>query len=312
MKWLSLVERYLHDRRNLGYSLTIDGRVLKGFGAFSDTKEAPWPLELPVVLEWARLAPSGSEIAIARRIGIVRAFSLYLHTIDSSSPVIPVDQVGRTHRRLPPYIYNQNDVLACLQSASQLLPAYGIRPLTIQTLLGLLVSSGLRPGEAVRLRRDDVNLEAGELTVNHSKNWSRRLVPVDSSTTEILYNYRSVRDLFQPLTQSDSFFLMDDGQGLNIEAADYAFDVIRRQLGLRRKFNGRFPRLYDFRHTFVCRRVQSWYECGVDVNLLIPELSRYIGHKKIEDTYWYLTSTPELMGLAAQRFTAFCDAGGDV
>jgi len=312
MKWLALVDRYLHDRRNLGYSLTIDGRILQGFAAFADAKNTPPPLLLPVVLEWANLAPSGSEIAIARRIAIVRAFSLYLHTLDPSSAIIPREQVGRTHRRLPPYIYSQNDILACLNSASQLSPAYSIRPLTIRTLLGLLVSSGLRPGEAVRLRTDDVNLDAGELTINQSKNWSRRLIPIDHSTREMLGIYRSTRDLFAPLKHSDSFFLMDDGRGLNIRAADHAFKVIRRQVGLQRKFNGRFPRLYDFRHTFVCRRVQSWYEAGVEVDSLIPILSRYLGHKKIQDTYWYITATPELMEAAAQRFTTYCGAGGEL
>lgn len=311
MKWLSLVNSYLQDRRNLGYSLKIDGRTLQGFAAFADTRKAPLPLELPLVLKWADLAPSGSEIAISRRVAIVRAFSLYLHTFDPSSPVIPGDQIGRTHRRLPPYIYSQNDIIACLNAASDLLPAYGIRPLTIHTVLGLLVSSGLRPGEAVRLRKDDVDLETGELTVNQSKNWSRRLVPIDNSTTKMLKTYRSARDLFEPLKQSDSFFLMDDGQGLKMRAADDAFNVIRHKVGLHRKFNGRVPRLYDFRHTFVCRRVQSWYESGLDANLLVPELSRYLGHKKIEDTYWYVTSTPELMGAAARRFTAYCGAGGE-
>jgi hypothetical protein len=58
--------------------------------------------------------------------------------------------------------------------------------------------------------------------------------------------------------------------------------------------------------------VQSWYESGVDVDLLLPKLSRYLGHKKIQDTYWYITATPELMEAAAQRFTAYCRAGGEV
>jgi len=285
MKWSLLVDRYLQDRRRLGYSLIIDGRILKGFAAFADAKNMTLPLSFPEVLEWANLAPSGSEIAISRRVAIVRALSLYLHTIDPSSPVIPTSKIGRTHRRLPPYIYSKEEMLACLSAAKNLLPAYGIRPLTIHTVLGLLASSGLRPGEAVRLRRDDVNLDSGTLTVNQSKNWNRRLVPLDKSAVECLQAYRSVRDLFEPLMQSSSFFLMDDGKGLNIRDADHAFNVIRREVGLQRKVNGRYPRLYDFRHTFVCRRVQSWYESGLDANLLIPELSRFIGHKKISDTY---------------------------
>lgn len=100
--------------------------------------------------------------------------------------------------------------------------------------------------------------------------------------------------------------------GLNIEAADYAFKIIRQKVQLDHKVNGRYPRLYDFRHTFVCRRIQAWYESGQDVNAYIPQLSRYLGHKKIQDTYWYITATPELMRLAANRFGSYCGQGGEV
>lgn len=312
MKWLALVERYLQDRRNLGYALTIDGRILKRFASYAEEKKASLPLDVNLVREWAILAPSGSEIAIARRMSIVRAFSQYVHIIEPSSPIIPTSQIGRTHRRLPPFIFSQEDILACLDAASDLLPAYGIRPLTIRTALGLLASSGLRPGEVVRLGKGDVDLHNGIVTINQSKNWHRRVIPIDISTVEMLKVYRSVRDLFEPLKHSDSFFLMDDGRGLNIEAADHAFKVIRRRVALNYKINGRYPRLYDFRHTFVCRRIQSWYEAGLDVNVFIPQLGRYLGHKKIQATYWYITSMPELMRLAASRFSDYCGFGGDV
>ena len=311
MKWLALVDHYLHERRNLGYKLEIDGQILKGFAVYADGIGMTLPLALPAVKEWAILSPSGSEIAIARRMSIVRGFSLYIHILEPLSPVIPTSHIGRTHRRLPPYIYSQDDSDACLKAARDLLPTCGIRSLTIHTLIGLLLSSGLRPGEAVRLGKDDVNLTTGELTVNHSKNWNRRLVPIDISTAEILKTYHGVRSLFESLKDSDSFFLMDNGQGLNIEAADHAFKVIRQQVGLEHKVNGRFPRLYDFRHTFVCRRIQSWYESGADVNSLLPQLSRYLGHKKLQDTYWYITSTPALMNAATQRFADYCGRGGD-
>jgi hypothetical protein len=98
MKCLALVNRYLWDRRNLGYKLKIYGRILQGFAAYADKKGALLPLNMSVVFEWANLAPSGSEIAIARRVPIVRAFSLYLHIFDPSSPVIPTSRIDRTHR----------------------------------------------------------------------------------------------------------------------------------------------------------------------------------------------------------------------
>ncbi|MDF9399761.1 tyrosine-type recombinase/integrase [Vibrio sp. 1180_3] len=312
MKWLAIVEQYLHSRRDFGYKLTSDGQILKAFAIYAEEQNATLPLDLNLVQKWAALAPSGSDIAIARRMAMVRVFSKYLHLINPTSPVVPIKLIGRTHRRLPPFIFNQSTISACMAAASDLLPAYGIRSLTLHTMLGLLVSSGLRPGEAVRLNKDDFDIANGTLTITQSKNWHRRIVPLDGTTVRMLCDYCAVRALFEPLKHADSLFLMDNGEGLSIKAADHAFKIIREKVHLDHKVNGRYPRLYDFRHTFVCRRIQAWYEAGQDVNAYIPQLSRYLGHKKIQDTYWYITATPELMRLAANRFGNYCDQGDDV
>jgi len=45
----------------------------------------------------------------------------------------------------------------------------------------------------------------------------------------------------------------------------------------------------------------GWYRDGVDVERRLPELSTYLGHAHITDTYWYLTATPELLRQALLR-----------
>jgi len=44
---------------------------------------------------------------------------------------------------------------------------------------------------------------------------------------------------------------------------------------------------------------------GLDIDRSILALSTYVGHVKVTDTYWYVTATPELMAIAAQRFTRY-------
>ena len=41
-----------------------------------------------------------------------------------------------------------------------------------------------------------------------------------------------------------------------------------------------------------------WHHRGVDIESHLPELSTYLGHEHISDTYWYLSATPELLGQA--------------
>jgi len=43
------------------------------------------------------------------------------------------------------------------------------------------------------------------------------------------------------------------------------------------------------------------YRQGVDVPARLPLLTTYLGHADPKSTYWYLTGSPELLGLAAVR-----------
>jgi len=107
------------------------------------------------------------------------------------------------------------------------------------------------------------------------------------------------------------FFEFDHDQPINICKADYAFRILRQAIGLSYKLNGHQPRRYDLRHTFVCRRVVSWYQSGEDVDCRIAQLSHYLGHKKVGHTYWYLSAIPELMQCAAEQFSGEFSVGGD-
>ena len=72
------------------------------------------------------------------------------------------------------------------------------------------------------------------------------------------------------------------------------------------------PRLHDLRHAFACRCLLAWYRNGTDIHQAIDQLSTYLGHAKVTDTYWYLTGIPELLALAGHRFERFAtDTQGD-
>ncbi len=302
MNWTALVQDYLKQRRQSGYQLTVDGRQLLNFARYAQQHGAKLPLTVSLARDWAGVAPSGSSIAMARRVSLLRPFSRFLSTIDPAQGILPTRLMGPTHRRLPPFIYSEKDISGLMTACDSLFSIVGLRPHTQRTLVGLLVSAGLRPGEAVRLKQHEVNLKEGELTINSSKGWKCRLVPVHKSTVAALEAYRQRRDQLVPGRVSDAFFVTDSGQPLNVMAADYAFGLLRSLQGLSHQNNGRHPRLYDLRHTFVCNRLLAWYEANELVDALMPQLSQYIGHKKVNDTYWYIQSVPALMNSAAHRF----------
>lgn len=311
MSWVTLVEGYLKQRRQLGYLLSIDGQQLLSFARYAEQRRAKRPLTVSLARDWAGAAPSGSPIAMARRVSLLRPFSRYLSTVDPAQGVLPTRLMGRTHRRLPPFIYSEEDIVGLMAACDSLFSNVGLRPHTLRALIGLLASTGLRPGEAVRLKQHEVNLTESELIINNSKGWHRRIVPVMASTVSALRVYEQCREQLVPCRDSDAFFVSDNGRPLEMRAASYAFGRLRLHQGLSCQNNGRQPRLYDLRHTFVCHRVLAWYNSNENVDSLMPQLSQYIGHKKVSDTYWYIQSIPALMNSASYRFEHLQVTGGD-
>jgi len=183
----------------------------------------------------------------------------------------------------------------------------------LATLLGLLASTGLRIGEAIRLTMDDVRLDAQppHLRVLESKFRKSRLVPVDPTTAAALSGYVGRRHDLGYHALSEIFFMNERGGPLDTGVLGCWFGKLTGKAGLRPIREGACrASLHSFRRSFAVRRLQTWHEAGLDVQVLLPTLSVYLGHVRPEDTYWYLTATPDLLRAAGSRFTPDGVVGG--
>jgi integrase len=159
----------------------------------------------------------------------------------------------------------------------------------------------MRISEPIGLNRKDVDLIHGILTVYQTKFGKSRLVPIHSSTQKALQQYESLRGRIFPKPETDSFFISEQGTRLTDGTVRSTFVKLSRQIGLRGPHDSYGPRLHDFRHSFATKTLVAWYRKGMNVDRHMPELSAYLGHARVSDTYWYLSAVPELMQLAAMR-----------
>jgi integrase len=171
-----------------------------------------------------------------------------------------------------------------------------LRPWTYHCLFGLLSVSGLRLGEARNLELQDVDLKMALLTIRNSKFGKSRLVPLHASTCEVLVDYMARRERHwegRPV----SSYLFVSSQGNRLDGGDIhrTFYALSRQIGLRGISDNHGPRLHDMRHRFATNTLVTWYRSNQDPECLLPILSAYLGHVHVEDTQWYLSSSPELM-----------------
>lgn len=290
----SHLEDYLRLRRALGFNLTWPGHVLpqfvtwlEGTGSETITTEA--------AISWARLSTAANPITLSHRLGAVRGFARYLRTIDPATEIPPTGLFGK-QRRITPYIYSPDEIARLVQAARQLHPP--LRAATHEALFGLLGVSGMRVGEALRLLREDVDLDDGVIRVRHTKFDRERLVPLHSSTTGALRGYAARRDRLCPQPPTDAFFISSVGTALRYSAVRSTFRTLLVSAGFTAATSAP-PRIHDLRHSMVVNTVIDWQRDGVDVSSRLPVLSTYLGHVSPASTYWYLSAVPELMQLAA-------------
>jgi integrase len=292
-------EDYLKLRRSFGYRLGGHDRPLADFVAYLDRAGLD-TVTVESALAWA-VEPETTPLRHAQRLSIARGFATYLHALDPRAEVPPRALLPEGRRRVPPHIYTTDEIAKLMDESRRLRPA--LRAATIETVLGLLVVTGMRSGEAVRLERDDVDLNAGRLRIIATKFDKSRELALHPTVMEALKSYERLRDHHWPLPATTGFFVSGTGRRLSQGSLEWSFAELVRRAGLEPQAGSRArrPRLHDLRHSFAVATLVRWHRTGQDVQALLPALSAQLGHVDPASTYWYLTGVPELLAFANAR-----------
>jgi len=306
--------QYVAVRRALGTQLREPAVTLGYFVDFLEAQGAEF-ITIELALRWATESKLVERATWARRLSMVRRFAFWLSAIDTRTEVPPSRLLDARHRRKKPHIFTIDEIGRLMAEASRLRSPKGLRAITQGTLIGLLASTGLRPGEALALDVSDVDLMNGVLSIRQTKFGKSRFVPVEDSTRAALTHYAEQRDKLCPRPRPEAFFVSERGLRLHCCAARDTFARMCCAIGLRVAAAnplriGRGPRLQDFRHSFATRRLVDWYRAGLDVERELPKLSTYLGHASVEATYWYIEAVPELLHLATERSCGRAQPGG--
>lgn len=300
------LREYVTVRRAFGTQFREPAVTLGHFVEFLDHEGAEF-ITTELALRWAR-EPQGVQRATwARRLSMVRRFTVWLSGFDPRTEIPQRGIIEARHRRTKPHIFTHQEIEQLMAEASRLPSPTGLRALTYGTLIGLLAATGLRPGEALAIDVHDADLTNGILAIRKTKFGKSRFVPVDDSTRAALAHYAQRSDELCPRRGTGAFLISERGTRLKQCAASRTFARLSCIIGLRTEVEGRRigrgPRLMDFRHTFATWRLVEWYREGLNVEREISKLATYLGHVNISNTYWYIEAIPELLQLATEQFT---------
>jgi integrase/recombinase XerD len=299
---------YLELRRGLGFDL---GRCESRLRSLVEhmRRQGVTRITLPLVIDFVMRPTGRSANTRFGYLSAIRGFARYMTGIDPKTEIPPMGLVRRDLRPQP-YIYTDAEVQQLLDATSTT-PAinrYALKPWTLHCLFGLLAVTGMRLGEAISLKPEDIDWELGVVTVGRAKYQKSRMIPLHTSTVRQLHAYLRRRDRFfaerRWLRPAHRFFVTTYGGPLNGNDIGHNFRRLTRRLGLRAPEARRGPRIHDLRHRFAVSTLVRWYRSGKNVDAVLPVLSTYLGHVFISGTYWYLTCTPELLQAASQRIEA--------
>jgi integrase/recombinase XerC len=216
--------------------------------------------------------PNLKPSSLARKISAVRSFFSFL-VGQGMLPGNPAASLASPRRemRLPEFL-PVDEMMDLLRS----LPGGGEKHARDAAILELLYSSGLRVGELVALRREDIHLEEGTVRVQ-GKGRKVRIVPVGGKAVRALTEYLAAREARGPFPDSPErgvLFRNLRGGGLTARSVARILEEALRRAGTGRRLSP-----HGLRHTFATHLLES----GADLRAI----QEMLGHASLSTTQRY-------------------------
>jgi integrase len=282
----ALVDAYLELRRSTGYRMKVQEYCLRSFVKFACERGDTHVRALSAI-QWAAQAPSEGQRG--NRLAMVRPFARFAKAENPAHEIPPSRAFAPRRGRYIPFIFSEEQLKDLLTRASGLPPVGSLRPWTYCTLFSLLAVTGLRISEALALRLSDITPDG--LLIRESKFRKNRLVPLHPTAAAGLARYLDRRRA----AAHDHVFVSLRGTGIKYTVVNTTFLRLVRAMGIHPGPGCRGPRIHDLRHGFAVRVLEACPNSKNTVDARMLALSTYMGHGRIDSTYWYLHATPTLL-----------------
>lgn len=311
--WAASLRRYLATKQAFGCQYIDGTRALESWDAFV-CRSYPHArvTDADMIHGWAEGLTHLCPTVRNRYLCVLRNFLLF-HVRDHEVGFIPeTDSFPRPLPHCTPRVVSDAEMAKILATTSQLPPCRQtpLRAEKAKLAFILLFCCGLRRGELLRLKIDDIDLAQRLLRIESTKFHKSRLVPMSDSVFQALQDYLDMSRRKKISLDAGSFLIWSRGHPrLQFAYTGPGLKQIWQHVCLSAGIvdkRGRAPRIHDLRHSFAVNALQRWYMQNVDVQSRLQQLATYMGHVSPIYTYHYLQLTPQLGDAASQRFHTLC------
>jgi integrase len=209
-------KKYIEYKKNLGYKFGEASyyslRYMDDF--FIKYKMNKLVLTKEMVYDY--VARRGTEATKTQhmRMSLIRRFALFMNTLGFSFFVYP-NVLVKVENDFVPYIFTKDEINKIYDVVDNL--KFTLRSkkyhLIYPMLFRVLYSTGLRITETLMLKRNDVDLVNGIITINKAKNNTSRFVPMSKSL--IIYAQKYIEKMDFTSNYNGYFFPSRDGGRYN-------------------------------------------------------------------------------------------------
>jgi len=302
----SWIVQHLALRRSLGYIYASAEYTLDAFDQFLDEHFPNCKvITRQMIVGYLDTTHHKLPLTRADHVSVLRQFCRFMLQFDLATYIPEKGLVGPAKVQIKPYIFTQEDIDKIMQQAMQLNVKSKILADTYKTIIGLLWVTGMRIGEVIRLKIEDIDTTQGILTVKQSKFFKSRAIPLQPSTTQKLVDYLERRlSCGYGNAPSEPVFINNRGKPCTISTTPRTLRTLMARAELK-THQGRTPRVHDLRHSFATKWLMDIYQSGKDPNIYVPVLATYLGHANIANTQVYLHPSLELLGIAGEKLYSY-------
>ena len=283
-----LLPSYLLSRQAMGLKLDrrLACRLREVDNFFKDHGVTKPEISRELYDEFTSIRPGEKEGTTELRRSAIRPFARYLLALGYENIYTGADDKRIFRSNFIPYIFSSEEIsrmFSALDEWHENNP--NLEDDAFRMAMQLYYCCGFRRSEVQHLKKNDVNLSSGKITIRESKNRVSRIVVASDSLRLKLTEYT---EYYLASIEEDDFFIYPSQKRKTVENKIYTkYARLLAMVGICTP-EGSVPRLHDLRHTFCVRALEQMETKGFDLYTSLPMLSTYLGHRRITETEYYL------------------------
>ena len=286
----------IKEKRAAGYDYSTEEAILLRFDRYCTGHGLMTPAYTKEFLsDWCEQSLTEGISNHNKRVSVVRQLSLYMMSMGIN---VYLPQNRLKAEIVLPHLFTDEERTAFFHEVDTYIPET-TAPLAhriadeYKVLFRMIYCCGLRNSEASGIAYENVDVEQGILTIIDAKGHKDRLVYMGDELTCLCRDYRKY--LCDALGMQPKWFFpgRNPVKPLPNTTVDNAFNRFWKRTRFSESCNNK-PTVHDLRFSFITDRINLWTREGADVEMMLPYLARFVGHKSVLEVYYYYHTSEKL------------------